>query len=503
MFEEDRKFNWNYETHKPKQDPYELILPKLNKYTSKQIREMPEQEVKAAIDEMIAEIRKINLFPIYYYSDAGIEKEIKEAAAQKVAFNPDDTISVYSARGLTLLDFLFPNLHQATSKVTRKSALDVFYDDKKLGDCLYYYLKERPITNLRAALIQKMRLFYTIPVNYSPMRAKAIFERFCPAGGIIYDYSAGYGARMLGALSSKRKYKYICTDPNRDTYYSLLNLGYWINRSLNRSNTFEIYNQCSENLKLVSHKEKIDFAFSCPPFFNIERYSDEPTQSIIKFPKYEDWLEGYVRETIKNCIYALKKDGIFGVDMIKTFDNLNLADNWIEIAEEEGLYLKGVFPIISKKTNSGENEALYIFTKNPNIELQNYTNKYAYEQFLKTKERNKLTGIRRKFVIAVYDIWGKLIETFPNCEKAGCKKEDLKSKKPINNKYFRIYRGNDKILEQIEVKKPALKVEDTYFLNMAEAAKFIGVTRQAVSFAKINKSDYIKTFRIKWFSNKK
>ena len=78
----------------------------------------------------------------------------------------------------------------------------------------------------------------------------------------------------------------------------------YIEKVTKRTNSYKLYNECSESLSLP--KESVDFAFSCPPYFILEKYCDEDTQSINKFPEYEQWLEFYVRPTIKNCYNALK-----------------------------------------------------------------------------------------------------------------------------------------------------------------------------------------------------
>lgn len=64
---------------------------------------------------MVAEIRKINVFPIYYFNKNGIEKEIEEAINKEVTFE-GDVLKNFNYQGLALLDFLFPNLHLATAK---------------------------------------------------------------------------------------------------------------------------------------------------------------------------------------------------------------------------------------------------------------------------------------------------------------------------------------------------------------------------------------------------
>ena len=89
-----------------------------------------------------------------------------------------------------------------------------FYDNEQLKTCLEQALLTGKITNMRSAFLTNGRYMGATPTNYPPMRAKAIYERFCPKGGTIYDYSAGFGGRMLGALSSKYNFTYVGTDPN-------------------------------------------------------------------------------------------------------------------------------------------------------------------------------------------------------------------------------------------------------------------------------------------------
>lgn len=60
--------------------------------------------------------------------------------------------------------------------------------------------------------------------------AQRIYERYAPKqNGIILDSSAGWGNRMMAALSSKYHYKYLGTDPNSEmhpNYYAIAKLMY-------------------------------------------------------------------------------------------------------------------------------------------------------------------------------------------------------------------------------------------------------------------------------------
>lgn len=61
---------------KEKEDPYEKIIPLLNEI-SKNFTEKNFEEQENILKKMIIEIRKIDVFPIFYFNEEGIKNEIK------------------------------------------------------------------------------------------------------------------------------------------------------------------------------------------------------------------------------------------------------------------------------------------------------------------------------------------------------------------------------------------------------------------------------------------
>lgn len=345
--------------------------------------------------------------------------------------------------------------------------------------------------------------------NFLPIRAKAIYERFCPKNGVIYDYSAGFGGRMLGALSSNNNYKYIAVQPNSDTYYNLLQLGQIIETITKRKNSFQIYKQCSEQF---IPKTKIDFAFSCPPFFDLQKYSNQPTQSIIKFPQYQDWLEYYVRPTIKNCYNSLKEQGIFAVDLMNyTRKNIKiyLIEDWIKIAQQEGFILRQICNnnTRNRKKQQEDKEKILIFTKNKQttIKLQDI-NYEMVEKYNKKIQNIKLDRLKKQKTFCYYDIYGKLKGSFKKIkdlqEQCGYSKEEINknlNKKRYNEYYFKVYTGNEQILQTIKTKPIICKINNIYFDSYAEAGRYLQVSRQAVHQAKQRKNKKINNYQIIWY----
>ena len=510
MFE-NCKYKWEYQATKEKQDAYENLIKNYQIPDPQEFILLSQQEQENIVKNFIKEIRKINIFPIFYYNEEGIKKEILSVINKNdVYFDQNDNLTTQATQGSALLDFLFPNLHHITAgHKSNTSIYDTFYDDDKLFKCLLDYFKNRKIYTLKTAFFSRSKYIWNTGTNFLPIRAKTIYERFCPKNGIIYDYSSGFGGRMLGALSSNNNYKYIAVQPNSDTYYNLLQLGQIIEKITNRSNSFQIYKQGSENF---IPKEKIDFAFSCPPFFDLQRYSDESTQSIIKFPQYEDWLEYYVRPTIKNCYIALKQNGIFAIDLMnyqKGNTKFYLIEDWLKIAKQEGFFLKQICNnnTRNRKKQDDDKQKILIFTKNnqASINLLNINPDIIkkYDQKLKEIQQERL---KKQKTYCYYDIYGKIINSFSNItdleKQCGYSKEIILknlNKKRYNEYYFKVFTGNEQILQTIKIKPVICKIDNKYFDSYAQIGRAFGVSRQAAHQARQRKSKKINNYQITWY----
>lgn len=505
------QYKWEYQATKEKQDAYQTLIKNYQIPEPQKFILLSQQQQNNIVKDFIKEIRKINIFPIFYYNKDGIKKEILSVINKNdVYFDQYDNLTTQATQGSSLLDFLFPNLHHITAgHKSNTSIYDTFYDDEKLFKCLLDYFKNRKLYTLKTAFFSRSKYIWNTGTNFLPIRAKAIYERFCPENGIIYDYSAGFGGRMLGALSSNNNYKYIAVQPNSDTYYNLLQLGQIIEGITNRTNSFQIYKQGSENF---IPKEKIDFAFSCPPFFDLQKYSNQPTQSIIKFPQYEDWLKYYVKPTIKNCYNSLKQNGIFATDLMnykKGNTKIYLIEDWLKLAQQEGFVLKQICNnnTRNRKKQDDDKQKILVFTKHnhTNINLFNINPNVIqkYNQRLKKIQQEK---IKKQKTFCYYDIYGQLINSFLNIadleKQCGYPKEIILkylNKKRYNEYYFKVFTGDKQILQKIDIKPVICKINNVYFDSYSEAGRFLGVSRQAVHQAMKRKNQKINGYQIIWF----
>lgn len=152
--------------------------------------------------------------------------------------------------------------------------------------------------------------------------------------------NCGFGGRLLGALSSKKNFRYVGTDPCTETMYNLHRLADYIEMTTGRDESYELH--CCGSEVFCGPENSVDFVFTSPPYFNLELYSTEETQCFNKFPVLEDWLEGYVRGTIKNIKHMLKPGKYCAIN-IADFkcgsETVAYVDEWIRISEEEGMPL--------------------------------------------------------------------------------------------------------------------------------------------------------------------
>ena len=170
--------------------------------------------------------------------------------------------------------------------------------------------------------------------NFRPTAAQAIYEKFLPNGGTTWDMSGGYGGRLLGAI--KTQINYIATEPAKETFDGLTQIAKdWGQQSnlFGIKQRLEIVQSGSEDY--VPEEDSLDLCFTSPPYFDTEKYSNEDTQSYKKFPKKVDWLEGFLRKTIQNCHYGLKKNRylIINIANVSSFDTLEDETGNIVLSE--------------------------------------------------------------------------------------------------------------------------------------------------------------------------
>ena len=213
--------------------------------------------------------------------------------------------------------------------------------------------------------------------NFRPITASALYKLFTKEGDTVWDMSMGWGGRLLASF--KADINYIGTDPSHNAYTNNLRMakelqsnGQGLLPSTDTSNFPEVKfgkKRIKELHKLGSEvfrpdKKSLDFAFTSPPYFGTEKYSDEPTQSYLKYSNIENWKEDFLRKTIENVYYGLKPNRFMCLNVADVKSYPTFEADTKQIAKEVGFKHVDTFDYrLSSQQADYKSEPMFIFKK--------------------------------------------------------------------------------------------------------------------------------------------
>jgi len=192
--------------------------------------------------------------------------------------------------------------------------------------------------------------------NFRPTVSKFIYNQY-GNNGVVWDMSCGWGGRLFGFLASNCT-KYIGTEPSIKTFNGLIDLKNDFNFK-----DIHLFNIGSEVFQ--PKKESLDLCFTSPPYFDTEKYSEEQSQSYIKFETIEQWINGFYKKTILNCFDGLKKGGYLIINIADTPKHKWIEKETILICESLGFKLMDILKLelSSISGNGAKYEPIFIFLK--------------------------------------------------------------------------------------------------------------------------------------------
>lgn len=225
----------------------------------------------------------------------------------------------------------------AASAENKRSPLDSFGDDDQLRRCIELSIKyEGSLTDGAIRGVISLVKNTQQCSNFRPGFAAHIYRRFCPPGGVVLDTSTGYGGRLVGAIASTVVKHYIGIDPNPPTVAG--------NRKmlamLGREEFATLIQSPAEDVDESTLRERCDFAFTSPPYFRKEHYSDDDTQSWKRYPEAESWREGFLVKMVRLTAKALKPNATCAINIGDVLiDNVRhpLGDWTMDAAKRCGL----------------------------------------------------------------------------------------------------------------------------------------------------------------------
>jgi hypothetical protein len=255
----------------------------------------------------------------------------------------NDGVVRQTMHGLGTAGSYFPHMMSVRSGKFR-TPMEVFEDDNLFPKAIEKRIEAVGRLSLTANDIRKACMTFCgshAVSNFKPSAATAIYNKYLPeTGGVVFDPSAGFGGRFLGALACRKVTGYVACDPATQTFTGLQKMKNELlpaaTRTLRRNMGVELYPCGSEDMRPNLQPSYVDCVLWSPPYFDTEKYCTEPTQSYLKFRTRESWLEGFVGATLDNIAYAIKPEGVLAVNIadVPTFPDLEKA--LLALAESKG-----------------------------------------------------------------------------------------------------------------------------------------------------------------------
>lgn len=201
-----------------------------------------------------------------------------------------------------------------------------------------------------------------ICAQFKPNVAKMFYEY--NNAKTVLDFSMGWGDRLAGAFSAECVEHYVGLDPRKENHpiYEQQRDFY------NKHTTFfesptktDFYCSPAEDFDYSEYQNYFDVVFTSPPYFSVERYSHDDTQSWVRYKNIDVWNEHFLHKALGKIIPTVKKGGIIAVNIADVYANTKGGKDWLEICNpmgdfltSNGLTYKGCIGMeMAKRPNSG------------------------------------------------------------------------------------------------------------------------------------------------------
>lgn len=326
-----------------------MIENYLNKKNS--IRNLSDIEFNNIVKQLAFELESIDYIPSYTAA------ELHTSFIDLCKWNATtQEMNSTSRLGLKLCEHFFPNFYEI--EMNGKSFKNL-WNANNLEKILHWNRKSHSTPYLSEI---KRGIYFccglTKNTMYRPQMAKMICDYYKPE--IVLDPCAGWGGRMLGVVASGSRY--IAFEPNTKTYDNLNRLASFLNIQ-DRVNII-----CDDALSMNKYNiSNVDLVLTSPPYFDLEIYTNESTQSIANHKTYQSWDDNFMKPLIKLCLDRLNINGksCWNVGKVGKHDMnndvLNHHTNFNFVKETEFTVMSSKRQAINKtkKDKSSDNTVVY------------------------------------------------------------------------------------------------------------------------------------------------
>jgi len=296
-------------------------------------RKLNDIEFESVVATLASQLENISFIP--KYSDQQLRTDWNNLCKWN---SKDDYINSTSRIGIKFCEHYFPNFYDIENN--RGKSFSNSWTAANLEKILRWNRKSHSTPYLSEI---KRGIYFccglTKNTMYRPQMAKLLCIHHKPK--IVFDPCAGWGGRMLGVVSSGANY--IAFEPNTKTYEGLVE----IVKFLNIQDKVTLI--CDDALKMNDYNlPKVDMILTSPPYFDVEVYCKENTQSITNISDYDGWINSFLEPLIVNSLDYLNDGGVTCWNVGKV-GRRDMKDDVERILKGKQYLLSEVFSVLSSK----------------------------------------------------------------------------------------------------------------------------------------------------------
>jgi 16S rRNA G966 N2-methylase RsmD len=181
---------------------------------------------------------------------------------------------------------------------------------------------------------------------YRPQMMKMACIRYAP--NVVFDPCAGWGGRMLGAVSYGAQY--IAFEPNTQTFENLNRLVDFL--GVQR----KVRLICDSALNMGKYDfPKVDMILTSPPYFDVEIYTQEKSQSITDHNGYTQWSEKFLRELVRQSLSLSHEETVSCWNVGKVGKH-NMIEDISQYHKEGNFERQEVLRLVSSKRQMNQDD---------------------------------------------------------------------------------------------------------------------------------------------------
>ena len=176
--------------------------------------------------------------------------------------------------------------------------------------------------------------------QFKPNAAKTLYEMFGSKN--ILDFSMGWGDRLAGFYASMNTEYYVGIDPREENhpiykeqakYYQLHHQFFETKKEV------EFHIEAAEDFDFDQYCDTFDTIFTSPPYFNVERYSYDDTQSWVRYKNIDSWNKMFLQKALENMWVSLKSGGKLCINISDVNAGNNGKKSWLQICDPMNEFL--------------------------------------------------------------------------------------------------------------------------------------------------------------------